>query len=120
MCDHVATCLRAKVVPNEANVLDALQNASEWPPVTKNFLQRGGSVASVALTLFQGAMIQDELAGDVCTQKSPLMHGPLSRTGSKLSGPKEDLLHRQLTATKREVELMLSRGTEFLARNYRF
>jgi len=23
MCDHIATCLRAKVVPNEANVLDA-------------------------------------------------------------------------------------------------
>jgi hypothetical protein len=64
MCDHIATCLRAKVVLNEANVLDALQNASEWPPVTKNFLQRGGSVASVALMLFQGAMNEDELAGD--------------------------------------------------------
>lgn len=64
MCDHIATCLRAKVVPNEANVLDALQNASEWPPVTKNFVQRGGSVASVALMLFQGAMNEDELAGD--------------------------------------------------------
>jgi hypothetical protein len=64
MCDHIATCLRAKVVLNEANVLDALQNASEWPPVTKNFLQRGGSVASVALMLFQGAMNQDKLAGD--------------------------------------------------------
>jgi GNAT superfamily N-acetyltransferase len=64
MCDHIATCLRAKVVPNEANVLDALQNTSEWPPVTKNFLQRGGSVASVALMLFQGAMNENELAGD--------------------------------------------------------
>lgn len=64
MCDHIATCLRAKVVPNEANVLGALENASEWPPVTKNFLQRGGSVASVALMLFQGAMDQDELTGD--------------------------------------------------------
>jgi GNAT superfamily N-acetyltransferase len=64
MCDHIATCLRAKVVPNEANVLDALQNASEWPPVTKNFLQRGGSVACVALMLFKEAMNQDELAGD--------------------------------------------------------
>jgi len=64
MCDHIATCLRARVVPNEANVLDTLENASEWPPATKTFLQRGGSVASVALMLFQQAMNEDELAGD--------------------------------------------------------
>lgn len=51
-------------MPNESNVLNALDSRREWPPVTKNFLQRGGSVESVALMLFKNAMDQDELAGD--------------------------------------------------------
>lgn len=64
MFDYVAACLRAKILPTEINVLAALPNASEWPPATKNFLQRGGSVASVATMCFQLAMEQDEFAGD--------------------------------------------------------
>ncbi len=64
LCNHIATCLRAKVVPNEIDVLSALDHNGEWPPVTKNFLQRGGSVDSVALMVFQTAMDGDELAGD--------------------------------------------------------
>ena len=70
MFDHIATCLRTRILPTEVNVLGALQNASEWPPVTKNFLKRGGSVASVATMCFQLAMDQDEFAGDGEHQKT--------------------------------------------------
>jgi hypothetical protein len=64
MCDHIATCLKNETVANEANVLFALDNVGKWPPVTKNFLRRGGSVESAALMLFQRAMDEDELARD--------------------------------------------------------
>jgi hypothetical protein len=36
----------------------------EWPPACRNILQRGGTVASIAITIFQKAMESDELAGD--------------------------------------------------------
>ncbi|KAI9836044.1 MAG: hypothetical protein M1819_001655 [Sarea resinae] len=68
--DHFATCLRNKTVPNEANVLFALDRASEWPPATRNFLGRGGSVASAATAIFQCAMEEDELAGDGAHQET--------------------------------------------------
>ena len=45
-------------------MLFALNYAKEWPPATKNFLQRGGSVASVGSMIFEAAMSQDELSGD--------------------------------------------------------
>lgn len=64
LCKHIATCLNANILPTQENVLSALDNASEWPPMTRNFLQRGGTVACVASKLFEMAMQQDELAGD--------------------------------------------------------
>ncbi|KAF9775824.1 hypothetical protein IL306_006051, partial [Fusarium sp. DS 682] len=65
MCDHIAECLRQKKIPNERTVLYIHRNyRSEWPPVTRNYLQRGGTVAAVATMLFQGAMEQDEYSGD--------------------------------------------------------
>ncbi|ERF74444.1 hypothetical protein EPUS_03882 [Endocarpon pusillum Z07020] len=64
MFDYIAACLRAKILPTETNVLATLRNTGEWPPATDNFLQRGGSVASVATMCFQLAMDQDEFAGD--------------------------------------------------------
>ena len=65
MCDHIARCLRERRLPDEETVLQLYCNkTSEWPPVTKNYLQRGGTVAAVATMLFAGAMNQDEWAGD--------------------------------------------------------
>lgn len=54
--DYLATCLAAKVLPTEENVLAALRDASEWPPCTRNFLRRGGTVASAANALFENTM----------------------------------------------------------------
>ncbi|KAI1129069.1 hypothetical protein F5Y10DRAFT_277023 [Nemania abortiva] len=65
MCDHIASCLRQKRLPNTATVLDFYRDeVSEWPPVTRNYLQRGGTVAAVAMMLFDRAMDADEWAGD--------------------------------------------------------
>jgi hypothetical protein len=44
LCDYFAACLRSNKLPITPNILDALQNASEWPPTSRNFLQRGGTV----------------------------------------------------------------------------
>ncbi|KAI1171944.1 hypothetical protein F4777DRAFT_590874 [Nemania sp. FL0916] len=65
MCQHVARCLRKKRLPNTATVLDYIRDeAREWPPVTKSFLQRGGTVAAVANMLFDKVIAGDEWAGD--------------------------------------------------------
>jgi len=65
MCDHFAECLRRGIIPTERGVLDVLARyQNEWPPVTKNFLQRGGTVAAVANMIFEKAMEGDEWAGD--------------------------------------------------------
>lgn len=64
MFDHIASCLRSKLVPTTENALRAVDGASEWPPCTKNFLQRGGTVASAMLHVFDLAKAQDEMVGD--------------------------------------------------------
>ncbi|KAH7013298.1 hypothetical protein EDB80DRAFT_863261 [Ilyonectria destructans] len=65
MCDYIARCLRENNLPSERNVLDLWRNkTSEWPPVTKTYLQRGGTVAAAATMIFERAMAQDEWAGD--------------------------------------------------------
>lgn len=64
MFDRIASCLRLKQAPTTENVLGALDAASEWPPCTRNFLQRGGSVASAVLQVLEFAMDQDEMIGD--------------------------------------------------------
>ncbi len=65
MCQHIARCLRKKRLPNTATILDFYQDeVSEWPPVTRNYLQRGGTVAAVAMMLFDRVINQDEWAGD--------------------------------------------------------
>lgn len=67
MFSHFAKCLEKGRVPSEGNVLDFYQSGvSEWPPVTRNYLERGGSVAAVANTIFERAMEQDDWAGDGC------------------------------------------------------
>lgn len=65
MVSHFAECLRRSRMPTEGEVLDFYRlRVSEWPPVTRNYLQRGGSVAAVANMIFEKAMLQDEWAGD--------------------------------------------------------
>lgn len=65
MISHFAECLRQGRMPTEGEVLDFYRlRVSEWPPVTRNYLQRGGSVAAVANMIFEKAMLGDEWAGD--------------------------------------------------------
>ncbi|OIW24576.1 hypothetical protein CONLIGDRAFT_584115 [Coniochaeta ligniaria NRRL 30616] len=64
LCDHFAACLRRNRVPLVGEINQVLEQRQEWPPVTQTFLNRGGSVASVANVIFQAAMEQDEWAGD--------------------------------------------------------
>lgn len=61
---HIGTCLKNGQVPNRPIVLPALSNANEWPLVTRNFFQRGGTIESAFLAMCQAAMDQDEWAGD--------------------------------------------------------
>ncbi|KAI0520845.1 hypothetical protein F5B22DRAFT_598604 [Xylaria bambusicola] len=65
MCSHFAGCLRKKYLPDTMTVLKFFEEeVSEWPPATKNYLQRGGTVAAVALMLFDRVIDRDEWAGD--------------------------------------------------------
>ncbi|KAI0543670.1 hypothetical protein F4679DRAFT_567890 [Xylaria curta] len=65
MCGHIASCLRKNRLPNTETILDFYrEEVSEWPPVTRNYLQRGGTVAAVAMMLFDMAINWDEWAGD--------------------------------------------------------
>lgn len=63
MCGHIAGCLKKRRLPDEETVLQFYHDkTSERPPVTKNYLERGGTVAAVAMMLFQRAMNPDEWA----------------------------------------------------------
>lgn len=64
MLVHFAACLEAGRLPTEANVRNVVEHASEWPPVTRNYLERGGTIAAVGSCLFEGTMEQSPLAGD--------------------------------------------------------
>ena len=57
---YVATCLKEGMVPHQSNVLEVYRRESEWPPVTKNFLERGGTVESVFLGICRLAMFNCE------------------------------------------------------------
>ena len=67
LCLHFATCIKKDNIhglPIQEHILLALQEATEWPPVSRNFLQRGGTIFSVASMIFEAAMNQDRFAGD--------------------------------------------------------
>lgn len=59
---YVAETLRTKKPPITPNVLELA--VSERPPCTKNFVQRGGTVAAVVLACFDCAIDQDLYLGD--------------------------------------------------------
>lgn len=61
--DHIATCLRSKHIPTEPNVRQVMLQTSEWPPHTKNFLQRGGRVSDALSVMIDQAMGVDEKTG---------------------------------------------------------
>ena len=67
LCLHFSRCVeKSNIVglPNEQNVLHELRNTNEWPPVSREFLDRGGTVYSVGSWLFESAMDCDLFAGD--------------------------------------------------------
>jgi hypothetical protein len=66
---HIATCLQSDHVPNREHVLQAFENSdNEWPPVTRNYLEHGGTIEgkidAVLMVLFDHAKDQDAKAGD--------------------------------------------------------
>lgn len=62
--DHLATCMKNKQMPSQTAILQAVQKAGEWPPVTRNFHERGDTVSAVASAIFSGVAAQDRWAGD--------------------------------------------------------
>jgi hypothetical protein len=64
MFDHIATCLRENTVPTEVKVLQVWGNASEWPPVTRHVLEKGGKAENALRVAFDNARDQDYKAGD--------------------------------------------------------
>ena len=60
---HAANCIRARQLPLTFNVLRILDNAGEWPPASRNFMQRGGTVGSVVQAVFDYAISQDLYLG---------------------------------------------------------
>ncbi|KAB8225615.1 hypothetical protein BDV33DRAFT_231025 [Aspergillus novoparasiticus] len=53
---YLATCLRERMLPTDENVLLLVQNANDWPPHCRNFIQKGGSISSAATMLFKRTM----------------------------------------------------------------
>jgi GNAT superfamily N-acetyltransferase len=64
LCQYFSDSIKNGRAPTEKNVLREWEAASEWPPVTRNYFQRDGTVYAVGSSLFQMAMAQDLLAGD--------------------------------------------------------
>jgi hypothetical protein len=55
--DYIARCLRENRAPNKDDVLFVREyEPSEWPPVTKCYLQRRGTIAAVTTMVFEMAM----------------------------------------------------------------
>jgi hypothetical protein len=54
----------ARGLPTEANIRLHLDTESEWPPHSKNYLSRGGTIYAIGSCIFRIAMDEDEVAGD--------------------------------------------------------
>jgi GNAT superfamily N-acetyltransferase len=64
LCRHIAICLQEAQPPTVANVMAAAHAAREWPPFTRNYLERGGTVEAVFLGICREAIGRDECTGD--------------------------------------------------------
>ena len=60
----IAPTLQAKRLPTSENILPLQAASNEWPPVTRNYLQRGGTVHAVLQACFDRAIDQDQYLGD--------------------------------------------------------
>jgi GNAT superfamily N-acetyltransferase len=61
---HAASALRSDISPTLANVHEVWSECGEWPPHTRNFFNRGGTIESALSIVFEQAHDQDELTGD--------------------------------------------------------
>ncbi|KAK6532131.1 hypothetical protein TWF694_003292 [Orbilia ellipsospora] len=61
---YFAACLRDRNHILERNILKKAANAQEWPPTTRNYLERGGTVYAVGAAIFQRATDESTWAGD--------------------------------------------------------
>ena len=52
------------MVPNQSNILEVWRRAREWPPVTRNFFDREGTVESAFPAIGRLAMSHDDYIGD--------------------------------------------------------
>ena len=50
--------------------------ASEWPPHTKNYLERGGTIEAVIKEVLAIVTAQDEMIGDGCYFDVPEFRAP--------------------------------------------
>ncbi|EMR90763.1 hypothetical protein ACHAPC_000598 [Botrytis cinerea] len=68
MFNYIAICLKANKPPTRKNVLRVWEDTSEWPPVTCNYLQWGGTlenkIEAVLEKVLEGAHAQNEIFGD--------------------------------------------------------
>ena len=60
---HVGTCCGHMRVPTTSEVLEVLEHESEWPPDTKNFFQRGGTVSSAVRAAFDHVEMEHKYLG---------------------------------------------------------
>ncbi|GKZ50439.1 hypothetical protein AbraIFM66951_003576 [Aspergillus brasiliensis] len=58
---HLASCIRNNMLPTEENVVRLIRDANEWPPHSRNFIQKGAAISSVATMLFKRAMVLEKL-----------------------------------------------------------
>ena len=61
---YFAECLRENEFPSPEAIFEISQRASEWPPVTRNYLDRGGTIYAVGSALFEKAMQRSRWAGN--------------------------------------------------------
>ena len=60
----ISPTLKAKRLPTTRNILDLQAASNEWPPVTRHYLQRGGTVHAVLQACFDRAILHDQYLGD--------------------------------------------------------
>ena len=61
---YITELLQAKTIPNTDNVLFLQRSENEWPPCTRDSLQRGGTVHAVLQVCVDNAMDQDFYLGN--------------------------------------------------------
>jgi GNAT superfamily N-acetyltransferase len=65
---YFAKCLKENRFPVREAILDIWRRTSEWPPVTRNYLERGGTVEAAGSALFESTMQTSLWAGDGMTE----------------------------------------------------